>query len=97
MGFVGNLFTLWRELVLPTQIELQNIFEAFLSADPTTIGTAFQNAVENEDAALTQIPGLTLNVIESFPTEVQNFFTFLTDVAGGESLTTALESTILGL
>jgi hypothetical protein len=97
MGFVGNLFTLWRELVLPPQIELQNIDEAFLSGDPTTIGTAFQNAIESEDAALAQIPGLTLNVIQSFPTEVQNFSTFLTDVAGGESLSTALESTILGL
>lgn len=97
MGFMGDLFKLWREIVLPPQVELDNVFQALLTGDLTTIWTALQNGIENEFAALAQLPGLAWNVIEDFPAEVQSIFTFFGDVMAGESITDALLATIFAL
>ncbi|MEB3030537.1 phosphoglycerate mutase family protein [[Mycobacterium] nativiensis] len=58
---LSALFVDARDLVLPSQTAMWNIYEAVLGGDQTTIMNAVQTGFEQIGAALTQFPGAVLH------------------------------------
>jgi len=80
---------------LAPQTAAWNTFESIFTGPGaptiTSIGDALLTNTENVGETLLNLPG---SMITDISTEVQ---TLLTDVAGGESFSTAFDATILGL
>ncbi|MGH3971083.1 MAG: histidine phosphatase family protein, partial [Mycobacterium sp.] len=90
-GLLTQLIVDFRNLIDPPQIAGQNIFEAALTGDPTTIEDALQTGLQNISTAITQFPESVLN---DTVTAVQ---TLVADVAAGQTFTDAFDSAIVGL
>ncbi|RRR48106.1 histidine phosphatase family protein [Mycolicibacter terrae] len=64
---LSALFVDGRDLVLPSQTAIWNIFEAILGGDQTTIMNAIQTGIEQIGSALTQFPGAVFNdIVDAF-------------------------------
>lgn len=68
MGVLGDGFLLWRDLVLPPQLAVHDVFDAVLSGDTSAMGTAVLDGLENIGSSIEQVPQLTFNVIDDIVT-----------------------------
>lgn len=59
-GALGELFLLWRDLVVPPQVALDHMWDAVMTGDSAAVTDAFQDGMTGINAALDQIPD-TLN------------------------------------
>jgi hypothetical protein len=81
-GLLTDLFVDVRDLVIPQQTAMWNIFEAALTGDPATIENALQVGIQNIGAAIVQFPQSVLNDIVD---AVQNLGTDTGGQAAGEA------------
>jgi len=59
-GVLGDLFLIWRDLVLPPQVALDHVFDALISGDSAALAAAFSDGLTGISTALEAIPD-TLN------------------------------------
>jgi broad specificity phosphatase PhoE len=61
---LSSLFVDFRDVALPEQTALWNIWEAIVGGDPTTITSAVQTGFDQVDSALAQFPEAVFNSIQ---------------------------------
>ncbi len=61
-GALGDLFLIWRDLVLPPQVAFDHVLDALVSGDSAALTTAFQDGVTSISAALDAMPDTVTNL-----------------------------------
>ncbi|MEO6794044.1 MAG: histidine phosphatase family protein [Mycobacterium sp.] len=61
-GALGDLFLLWRDLVLPPQVALDHVLDALMSGDSAALTDAFHDGVASINAALDAVPDTVNNL-----------------------------------
>lgn len=61
-GALGDLFLIWRDLVLPPQVALDHILDALASGDSAALTDAFQDGLASISAALDSVPDTVTNL-----------------------------------
>jgi hypothetical protein len=90
-GLLTQLIVDVRDLITPPQIAAYNVTEALFAGDPTAVGAALEEGLQNIGAAIVQFP---VSVIGDTASAVQNL---VADVAAGEAFNIAFDALFLGI